>query len=225
MNERHEIKHYLSIGDYFELRSRLRAVLYPDTHAGPDGTYLIRSLYFDTPEDKALREKLDGVKNRDKYRLRYYNGDTGTIHLEKKSKHGNLCVKQSADVTAEEVRKILAGDLDWMRDRQQPLLPELYRKMTQEGLKPRTIVDYTRDPFIFPAGNVRVTLDHHIRTGISGTDFLGSECITIPIPEAAIILEVKWDSFLPDIVRDAVQVPNRRATAFSKYAACRAYDF
>lgn len=225
MKGRHEIKHYLSLTDYYVLKSRLSAVLYSDPHTGPDGTYLIRSLYFDTPTDKALREKLDGVKDRDKFRIRYYNGDTSLIHLEKKSKRSSLCLKSSAVITARQAQTIVDGDFEWMRDAKEPLFNELYGKMRTEGLKPRTIVDYIRDPFIFPAGNVRVTLDHHIRTGISCTDFLDPDCVTVPVVDNAIILEVKWDEYLPDIVRDVVQVPNRRATAFSKYAVCRVYDF
>jgi hypothetical protein len=85
-------------------------------------------------------------------------------------------------------------------------------------------VDYERDPFVYPAGNVRVTLDHDIRTGLNSTDFLNPACITIPAAQDVIILEVKWDGFLPDLVRDAVRLDSRSATAFSKYAACRIYD-
>ena len=100
---------------------------------------------------------------------------------------------------------------------------ELYLKMRAQGLRPKTIVDYTREPFIYAPGNVRVTLDYDIRTGLGCTDFLNSACVTVPAKDAPIILEVKWDAFLPDIIRDAVQIPGRRASAFSKYAVWRVY--
>ena len=96
--------------------------------------------------------------------------------------------------------------------------------MRTQGLRPRTIVDYTREPFVYGPGNVRVTLDYDIRTGLGCTDFLNSSCVTIPTGGPAAVLEVKWDAFLPDIIRDAVQLEGRRASAFSKYAACRIYD-
>ena len=105
-----------------------------------------------------------------------------------------------------------------------PLVEELYCKMQYQGMRPRTIVDYTREPFIYEPGNVRVTFDYDIRTGLGSTDFLNPACITIPAGDAGIILEVKWDNFLPSIIRDCVQMPGRRATAFSKYAQCRIYD-
>ena len=86
-----------------------------------------------------------------------------------------------------------------------------------------TIDDYTREPFIIGPGNVRVTLDYDIRTGLKSTDFLNPECVTIPAGDAPIILEVKWDAFLPDIIRDAVQLKGCRVGAFSKYGQCRIY--
>ena len=116
------------------------------------------------------------------------------------------------------------GDIGWMKDCGRPLVQELYTKMRGQGLRPKTIVDYTREPFVFAPGNVRVTLDYDLRTGLGCTDFLNPDCVTVPVDDAPIILEVKWDAFLPDIIRDAVQLDSRHAAAFSKYAACRIYD-
>lgn len=94
--------------------------------------------------------------------------------------------------------------------------------MRSEGIAPKTIVDHTREPFIYPAGNVRVTIDYNVRSGLLCTDFLDPGCITVPVSDC-IIPEVKWDGFLPDIIRDTVALSNRREGAFSKYAACRIY--
>lgn len=220
---RHEWKIEVSGTDLLVLRQRLSCVLKPDPHA-VDGQYLIRSLYFDTPEDKALREKLDGVSRREKFRIRYYNADTSCIHLEKKSKIAGLGRKDMAVLTPEQAQKIVDGELSWMAGSEAPLIVELYSKMRTQRLRPKTIVDYTREPFVYSPGNVRVTLDYNIRTGLSRTDFLNAACPTIPVPDSPAILEVKWDAFLPDAVRDLVQLPGRRSSAFSKYAACRSYD-
>ena len=220
---RHEWKHEIRYADLLAIRQRLRAVAHADPHAR-DGKYLIRSLYFDNLQDKALREKIDGVDMREKFRIRYYNGDPSLIHLEKKSKVSGLGTKFSAPLTAQEARSIVDGDWAWMLDSGNSLIQELYCKMLYQGLRPRTIVDYTREPFIYAPGNVRVTFDYNIRTGLRCTDFLNPDCLTIPAPDAGIILEVKWDSFLPSVIRDAVQTPGRRVTAFSKYAQYRMYD-
>ena len=222
MKPRHEWKHEITAADRLILASRLSAVAQRDSH-GQNGRYEIRSLYFDDPKDTALREKIDGVSRREKFRIRYYSGDASYICLEKKSKWDGLCGKRSVLLSALEVRSLLEGDLDWMPGGGRPLIQELYWKMKSNGLRPKTIVDYTRDAFVFPAGNVRVTLDYNIRTGLGSTDFLNSAAVTVPAGDAPSVLEVKWDEFLPDIIREAVQLPGRHTCAFSKYAACRVY--
>ena len=221
MEFRHEEKFEINFSDMLTVRQRMRCVAYPDPHA-VNGVYRIRSLYFDNVSDKALREKLDGVSQREKFRIRCYNGDSSVIHLEKKSKLGGLGNKQTAPLTAEQTQRIIDGNIAWMTDSELPLIQELHSKMFSEGLLPRTIVDYTREPFVYPAGNVRVTLDYDIRTGMRCTDFLNDSCVTVPASDC-IILEVKWDAFLPDIIKDAVSIEDRRVGAFSKYAACRIY--
>ena len=219
---RHEWKHVLNTGDLLILRQRLRAVMESDPHA-IDGKYYIRSLYFDNPDDKALREKIDGVNMREKFRIRLYNCDSSVIHLEKKSKRNGLGTKYSAVLTAEQAQKIVDGDIDWMLRSDHPLIQELYCKMRYQGMRPKTIVDYTREPFIFRPGNVRVTLDYDIRTGLGCTDFLNPDAVTIPAGDAPILVEVKWDEFLPSIIRDLVSIPDRRVGSFSKYSQCRIY--
>lgn len=222
MEFRHEWKHEICHSDLLALRVRLGAVLERDRHA-VNGSYEIRSLYFDNLRDKALREKLDGVNGREKFRVRYYNGDLSQIFLEKKSKCSGLCRKEQARLNWEEVQAIARGDAFGLEGSEKPLVQELRFKMITQGLRPRTIVDYTREPFVYPPGNVRVTLDHHIRTALGDTDFLDPDCVTVPAGDAPAILEVKWDQFLPSLIRDLVQVPRTHTSAFSKYAACRIY--
>ena len=222
MDFRHEWKHEIRYSDLLALRSRLSAVMETDPHA-LNGKYEIRSLYFDNLADKALREKVDGVNCREKFRIRYYNGDTALIFLEKKYKENGLCQKNHVLLSMDEIKAIETGDISAMEESGKELLRELCLKMTWEGLRPKTIVDYTREPFIYEAGNVRVTLDYNLRTGMAATDFLNPGCITIPVRDAPPILEVKWDEFLPSLIRDIVQIPGTHSSAFSKYAACRIY--
>lgn len=222
MKYRHEWKHVISCCDMLILRQRLSAVAKRDIHT-VDGKYMIRSLYFDNAYDKVLREKIDGVNIREKFRIRYYNNDTSLIHLEKKSKVNGLCLKEMAELSAVQAQAIADGDYEWMIKSGAPLIVEFYSKIMSQGLRPRTIVDYTREPFVFAPGNVRVTLDYNIRTGMDCTDFLNPDCVMVSAGDAPIILEVKWDEYLPDIIRDAVQLSGCRAGAFSKYAVCRIY--
>lgn len=221
MDFRHEMKHEISYADMLVIRQRMSAVAGQDIHA-IDGKYLVRSLYFDNMDDKALREKIDGVNRREKFRIRYYNHDTSAIYLEKKSKINGLGNKQSTKISAAQVEMLLAGNIDFLLHSNNRLMKELYGKMKTQGIRPKIIVDYIREPFVYPAGNVRVTLDYDIRTGTNCLDFLKKDCLTLPATQA-IVLEVKWDAFLPDIIRDTVNLQGRSSGAFSKYAACRLY--
>ena len=223
MEFRHEWKHVITEADRIAIRQRMGAVGRPDIH-GQGGKYQVRSLYFDNLRDKALQEKLNGVSRREKFRIRLYDLDDRVIRLECKRKVAGLGHKDSCTLTADEAHAIQRGQTDWMARDERTLVRELHHKMRTQGLLPRTLVDYTREAFVYPAGNVRVTLDHHIRTGLHRTDLLDPRCPIVPVPGDPILLEVKWDGFLPDVIRDVIQLDGVRSTAFSKYAACRMYD-
>lgn len=223
MQYRNEIKHVITPGDRAAICATMRTVAHLDSHAAAKGYYTIRSLYFDNISDKALREKNDGMNEREKFRIRYYDGNTSVIHLEKKVKRNSLGYKVSCSLTAEEAQKIVDGDTLWMATDKRGLVVELYAKMKSQGMRPRVIVDYERIPFVYKPGNVRVTVDFNIRTGLRCTDFLNPNCVTIPASGNDIVLEVKWDDYLPSIIRHAVQLKGRRAGAFSKYGQCRRF--
>lgn len=224
-NYRHELKYQISLADYYALRRRLMPVMKRDTHTEMDGLYTIRSVYFDNYRDKALREKTDGVQLREKFRIRYYNDDFSFITLEKKIKHNNLCMKVDARITQEEYEKILCEPGAWMLSHPQPLVRELYCKMKTQQLKPRVLVSYVREPYIYEAGNVRVTFDSHIRTSLFQRSFARGNIPDISATDVPgdMILEVKFDAFLPDIIACLLQSEGLRQQAFSKYGACRRF--
>ena len=134
---RHEDKHQIHPREDLVLAKRLRLLLPHDPYAGADGSYRVTSLYFDTPYDKALREKRDGVDRREKFRLRYYGTDTGFLRLEKKCKVHGLCSKRSARVTPEQVQSLLAGDYAFLLRSDHALLRELYSKLQGQCLRPK----------------------------------------------------------------------------------------
>ena len=222
MEYRHEIKHFITPADAVCIRQNLSAVASIDSHAQKDGAYRIRSLYFDDPMDTALHEKLDGVNERRKFRIRYYNADLSYIMLECKMKRDNVGCKLQQRLTEDELRRILAGDVAWMASSGKPLLVTLYVEMKTKGLKPKCVVEYMRVPFMYGAGNVRVTIDWNIRTGPPGL-FLDPCGLTLPVDGDPMLLEVKWDEYLPSVIRRATALKSRGPTAFSKYAACRVY--
>lgn len=222
---RHELKYNVSYWQYLQLRSRFRQVMKMDPHTGKDGTYRIRSIYFDNVQDKALREKVDGVAKREKFRIRYYNDNFERITLEKKIKDNNLCMKVSAKLTEKECRDLLNGNLEWMKTHASSLVQELYGKMKYQQLKPRVLVSYTREPYIYTAGNVRITFDWNVRTTMYHREFLEEKVYDVEAVQCPgeMIMEVKFDAFLPGVIQDIIQSDGIRQQSFSKYAACRNY--
>ena len=220
MNGRHELKYYINAVDCAQLRARLRAVAKPDEHAAYDGKYRVRSLYFDNYSDKVVTDKLSGSSRREKFRLRYYNGDTSLIRLERKSKANRLTYKESSVITDGQCAELLAGRYECLKMPDEPLMMELYSKMRFQNLRPRSIVDYEREAYVYRAGNVRVTFDSRVRTSNSVAGFLSGDLVTIP-SASAVILEIKYDGFLPDVIRDVLKTGYRNQTEFSKYVAAR----
>ena len=221
---RHEWKHHISPVDKAAIIARLDVLAAPDEHYG-NTPYHIRSLYFDNVYDKALQERMNGQEVREKFRIRYYNGDASYIVLEKKSKFNSLCGKKSVRITQEECQKIIDGDIDWMMDSGRPLCQELYAKMRCQLLRPKVIVDYTRRAFVYRPGNVRVTLDYEVRSGLNVTQMF-DPVTTIPADiRNPIIMEVKYDAYCPSIIRDMVHLTDRRTSSFSKYTACRLTNY
>ena len=222
---RHELKYSITPAEYMALRGRLGVVMQPDPHTGPDGHYTIRSIYFDNFRDKALREKIDGVQVREKFRIRYYNDDLSYMTLEKKIKHNDLCMKVDAPITEEECRMILSGPDERMMEHKSQLVRELYCKMRYQQLKPRVLVSYTREPYVYKPGNVRITFDSDIRTTLFRRDFLEKDVRDIDACDVPgqMILEVKFDNCLPGIIACLIQTGTMRQQAFSKYGACRRF--
>ncbi|HIV68230.1 MAG TPA: polyphosphate polymerase domain-containing protein [Candidatus Butyricicoccus stercorigallinarum] len=221
---RHEYKHIINRLDDQIVTSRLRKLFQHDANADSHGIYRVSSLYFDTPYDKALRQKIDGVNRREKFRLRYYGDDCSFLRLEKKCKTGGLCGKRSVRVTETQARRMLSGEIEFLLDCGHPLLLEFYSKMRGQLLSPKTVVVYEREAFVYEPGNVRVTVDRNLHSGPGGAAFFDTRRRLTPVSDGLSVLEVKYDAFLPELVSMAVQIPNRRASAYSKYAVCRRYD-
>ena len=221
---RHELKYEINYAQYLIIRQRLRAICESDPHTKEDGTYLIRSVYFDNIDNKALREKIDGKSAREKFRIRYYNDDLSYITLEKKQKINELCKKVECSLTKDEVCDILTGDTSFMRDHPAQLVRELYSAMTTQNLRPKVLVSYRREPYIYRPGNVRVTFDFGIKTTMFSKDFIGDiHEVSATEDTGMMIMEVKYDDFLPDVIACVVNEGNIRQQSFSKYEACRRF--
>lgn len=220
---RNEIKYICSEQKLRLMEQRIAKLCKRDEHAGTDGTYIVRSLYFDDYHNTCLQENEDGVNAREKFRIRIYNGDTQRITLECKQKLNGKNHKESCPLSEAQCREILRGSCT-LPENAPELLRKFYLQYHTRVLRPKVIVQYERTPFIYRAGNVRITVDRYI----SGTEnvklFLEKNLPVRPVMQKGFhVLEVKYDDFLPDFVKSTVQITNLQQTAFSKYYMCRKY--
>lgn len=222
---RHELKYIITETDYLWLRDRIAAVMPLDSYADPATRgYGIRSLYFDDILDRALFEKMEGDSLRNKYRIRIYSHNKDRILLEKKSKVMYYTAKDSLTLTREQCDALLSGDYNAIYPSESRLLQEFYGITKTRLLKPRVIVDYFREAYVYPAGNVRITFDLNVRSGLYSNDLFSGIPSTVPALEPdEHVLEVKFDAFLPSHLRALLQgIPGQR-TAVSKYVLCRRF--
>ena len=216
---RHEIKFFINEKQAEELKKNLLKIMSPDVN-GKNG-YFIRSLYFDTPTSSAYYEKLDGVEYRRKYRIRLYNQDDSYICLEKKIKDNNMTAKEQVVISKEECLKILNDNLS-IYDYEDGLLKEFLVEMKIKNLKPSIIVDYDRYALTYPVSDVRITFDSNIQSGIYNYNLFDYDHMICPILENHLmILEVKINEILPDVIEMILKTIPSIRSAFSKFAICR----
>lgn len=217
---RYELKYEVNEAVLPLLRARLRAVMQPDRHSGPDG-YLVRSLYFDDLDCAAYRDKLNGNPERSKLRLRYYNGDESYIVLENKEKLGRMTRKTAQEVSREVALAMVNGDRERCLEARGAVMDQFLARGGTRSLKPRVLVDYRRTAFVYSVSNVRITLDEKVSTGLYRTDLFDREAARLPVldPGRAVV-EVKFDHFLPDHLDAALRDIPMVRLAVSKYVKC-----
>lgn len=217
---RHEYKYILNAKEDAMLSHIAEGIIDRDKNADENGKYVIRSLYFDTIDDICLHENINGCDPRWKYRIRYYNNDTTYIVLEKKSKVNGMTKKESIRISDEMVDQLIQGNADGLASINGVFAAEFF----ENRLLPKVIVTYEREPFIYFAGNVRVTFDRSISSSIQFDCFLRGDYVQRPVMESGRqIMEVKWDEVLPYFIKNSLKVSELTWTAYSKYTMCRKY--
>lgn len=221
---RHELKYYINPGEIEVLRSRLYPVMNIDSHSA-NGPYAIRSLYFDDAFDSAYYDKQSGVRDRDKYRIRIYRYSDAEIFLERKRKLGDLIQKSSVRITRRLADRLIEGDPRGLQNAQHPLLQDMFAMMRTRLLRPKVIVDYKREAYVYPVEDVRVTLDLELRTGLSSVDIFNPKLMTVsPHDRDVEILEVKFNRYLPDHIKGLLDGLDVERSAISKYVLCRRFE-
>jgi hypothetical protein len=218
---RHELKYLINYRDYVFIKLRLRNLMATDANADSDGSYFVRSLYFDDYYNHAYNDKFAGSMNRFKYRIRTYNYSEKTVHLEKKIKSGQYNHKLSASLTKSQFYNILQGDYEFLLKSPSNLLNIFYHECISNFMRPRIVVDYDREPYTMEAGDVRITFDRNVRAGLMGFDIFDNKMPTLEtLDPGLLIMEVKFTEFLPSLIQRILPSNAADYLALSKYILC-----
>lgn len=218
---RHELKYYINEAAYYDLRGLLKTLFLPDENMKNENGYGIRSMYFDDYENSCAKDKEDGVRLRHKYRVRIYDGSDQVIKLERKSKFDSYISKISASLTLDEYRRILNHDYSFLPFMRKEVCTDLFCAYKTKLMRPTVVVDYQREAYYLREGNVRITFDKHLRGGMNCMDMFDPNLIlTSVLPRNILIIEVKYDDYLPDFVRRILKGHTKNYSAISKFLIC-----
>ena len=211
--QRFEKKYLIDIDTACILKQRASYVMKPDSN-GKNGEYHISSLYFDDQYNTAFYEKQNGVSGREKYRVRYYNGDTGRLRLERKLKRGEMVLKEGTALEPEHYQMMCRAEYSFMSGESNPVYESFYTSNITGRMKPAVNIGYNRLAYAYPAGNVRMTFDSGITAGNPMSGF------TFPvIPEDRLILEIKYSRFIPEVITGLLTgIQFTQQLALSKFA-------
>ena len=216
-----EDKYIVNKNQMYILDERLKSLLALDTNQNGAESYIISSLYFDDIKDSCYEETLNGISDRRKYRIRIYNGKSDYISLEIKKKHNGLTRKESCRISKKECERLVNGELLEIKASDPKELTEFNIAMRTRILRPKIIVSYNRRAFVDKLGNLRVTFDTDLSYSYKTSEYLNKQISFYAVENGLQILEVKYDEFIRDEIKDALQLNRLSRTSFSKYAICR----
>lgn len=202
------------------MANKLSKICQRDSFSDADGGYLISSLYFDDYHQSAFFDKLSGIKDRKKFRVRVYNHQSDVIKLERKIKRGYVTEKSHIRISKEEYDTLVSGDVGFLRHKDGVVAKDFYLYYRTKNLRPRLVVEYRREAFIYEYGDVRITFDYFLKAGIFQRDLFSNGYMISAIPHDQIILEVKYTGYFPDVIRNTIQINNLQWQSISKYAKC-----
>jgi len=217
---RNELKYFINAHQKNMLANKLSKICQRDSFSDADGGYLISSLYFDDYNQSAFFDKLSGIRDRKKFRVRVYNYQSNVIKLERKIKRGNVTEKSHIQISKEEYANLVSGDVSFLRHKDDVVAKDFYLYYRTKNLRSRVVVEYRREAFIYKYGDVRICFDYLLKAGVFQKDLFSNGYMISVIPHDQIILEVKYTGYFPDVIRNIIQINNLQWQSISKYAKC-----
>lgn len=220
---RKEMKYLINSFQYAQLSNVLHDVLIPDKNNKAFG-YLVRSLYFDPPFNKDFYERVDGVENRKKIRIRTYDVNHPKVKLEIKRKFGASQRKDSVVIDREDAQRLIECDYDVLLKYNSKAADTIYNTMKIDHYRPVVLTQYRRKAFVHSTNNIRITLDSEIRSNEIQLDFFDQDPVLYPSFDFDTkVLEVKYDKFLYRWLSDILGSCDVKQQSVSKYSVSRSF--
>lgn len=217
---RNELKFFVNAYQKTLMTNKLANLCERDGFSDADGGYLVSSLYFDDYSNSAFYDKVNGIKDRKKFRLRAYNRQSDHIKLERKIKRAYASQKSHVEVSKLEYEALVKGNISFLRQKDHSVANDFFLTHRTKHLRPTVTSEYRREAFIFKYGDVRICFDYFLKAGVFQKGLFSNEHMTSVIPHNQIILEVKYTGYIPDVIRSIIQVQNLQWQSNSKYAKC-----
>lgn len=231
---RFELKYLTPLAKAETFKQELRAYLVPDNHGDENGTYLVSSLYYDSPGFACYHEKVDGVHFRRKLRIRRY-GDTPPLSDDSPV---FVEIKQRLNRVTQKRRIVLpyAAALSLCNSRQAPgeytgdtlVLDEILHMLLTYDLQPASLVRYSRQAFIGSEQDIglRVTFDRDLQylTRCQQPDELNLAADTslALFPPEWVVVEIKVNERIPYWLTEMAAASDLTLARVSKY--CRSIE-
>lgn len=223
--KRQEYKYYINNADVYKLTSMFDSLMQLDEYAdAKTKEYTVTSLYFETPNDDDLDEKLDGILVREKHRMRLYNNDQSTIKLETKKRNGTVIAKDTAQISIDNAIDLSRGEYNH-GNFNNDLARLIVIKLKSKAYKPKVIVEYDRQAYYLSYGSIRITFDKNLRTYNTHTNLfeLDNMAKSPVFLDNNQILEVKFDAELPSYLTDILRTIPSVRSSISKYVLCQRF--
>lgn len=224
--KRKELKFYISYKEYVVLSNLLKKVLIPDKHNKNDNGYFIRSLYFDTLDNKEFEDKMAGIEHRSKYRIRIYDLKSHTAKFEAKRKFNEIAFKETVAISREDAIEIQKRNYEVMLKYNNKFLNKAYKEFKKSQYYPVVVIDYLREAYTYDLNNIRIVFDRFLKSSTLQLDLFSKDVFTTQrLNKNLVLMEIKYNGFIPDWLKKIIQIPSAERSAISKYCIGRLDKF
>lgn len=212
--KRYEMKFLMDEGQTEAVCSVLKDRMAHDRFAFSD----IRNIYYDTPDFLLARRSNEHPFYKEKLRVRSYGAPDKDVFVELKKKYDGVVYKRRLSMPYDDASGWLSGDKSLEPATQ--IGSEIGFMMERyPGIAPAMMLDYRRESFCMPDGDLRVTIDTDIRADLWNFDLRSVPSGKSVLPDGHTLMEIKTMGGIPLWLTEAMSSEKVYRSSFSKYGS------